>query len=121
MSLEVAVSAPPAVAEAPEFTPEFTNAWLDRVEASVEKARALLLSPKRGDLLRFIYEMEWACRERERLAAKPEMAPRLESLRNRLTLVRSMLRQAAAFEQARIQLEAESFVGYTSKGLERTL
>jgi len=65
--------------------------------------------------------MEWACRERERLAAKPEMAPRLESLRNRLTLVRSMLRQAAAFEQARIQLETESFVGYTSKGLERTL
>jgi hypothetical protein len=105
-----------------ERTEDFrTNAWLDRVEASVERAHAVLLGPFRSDLPKFTGEMEWACRERSGIAAKPAMAPRLAALRERLTLVRSMLRQAAALEQAREQSKAECVLGYTPTGLERAL
>lgn len=124
MFLETDVNAPRTVAEerTEDYTSEdFTNAWLDRVEASVELAHAVLLSPRRSGLLQFISEMEWACRERSDLAASPAMAPRLTALRERLTVVRSLLRQAAVFEQARAQLETEGVVGYTPRGLERAL
>ena len=115
MFIETDVNAPRTAAE------ERTYAWLDRVEASVERAHAMLLGPRRSDLPQFISEMESACRERSGLEAKPAMAPRLVALRERLTLVRSMLRQAAAFEQARVQLETECVLGYTPRGLERAL
>jgi hypothetical protein len=115
MLLETDVNAPRALAE------DRTYEWLDRVEAAVERAHAALLGPRRGDLLQFISEMEWACRERSGLATQPAMEPRLEALRERLTLVRSMLRQAAAFEQARVQLETGSVLGYTPRGLEQAL
>jgi hypothetical protein len=49
------------------------------------------------------------------------MAPRLVALQERLTVVRCLLRQAAVFEQARVQLETEGVVGYTPRGLERAL
>ena len=115
MFLEADVNAPRTVAE------DYTNAWLDRVEASVERAHAVLLSTRRSGLLQFISDMEWACSERSGLATQPAMEPRLEALRERLTVVRSMLRQAAVFEQARVQLETEGVVGYTPRGLERAL
>jgi hypothetical protein len=98
-----------------------TNAWLERVEASVENAYAVLLTPQRGSLPQFVSEMEWAARESSGLAVHPELAPRLAALQVRLNLVRSMLRQAAAFEQAREQLKTELVLGYTPTGLERAL
>ena len=49
------------------------------------------------------------------------MLPRLAVLRERLTLVRTMLRQAAVFIEGREQLETESVLGYTPNGLERAL
>jgi hypothetical protein len=36
-------------------------------------------------------------------------------------MVRTMLRQAAAFVEGREQLEQDSILGYTPKGLERAL
>ncbi len=99
----------------------YTTAWLDRVEASVEQAHALLLTPMRSGLPQFTAEMEWAWRERSCLAANPVMTPRLASLRARLDLVRSMLRQAAALEQAREQSKTDCVLGYTPTGLERAL
>jgi hypothetical protein len=119
MFIETDDNAPRTVAE--ERAEDYTNAWLDRVEASVERAHAALLGPDRGDLLQFTWEMESACRERSGLAAQPAMAPRLAALRERLKFVRSMLRQAAAFEQAREQLKTERVLGYTPRGLERVL
>ncbi len=116
---ETDVSAPRAEAEG--RTEDYTNAWLDRVEASVERAHAVLLSPRRNGLLQLTSEMESAWRERAGLAVQPAMEPRLVALRERLTLVRSMLRQATAFEQARVQLETEGVLGYTPRGLERAL
>ena len=91
------------------------------MEASVEQAHAVLLSPRRSGLPQFIEEMESAWRERSGLAVHPAMAPRLAALRARLTLVRSMLRQAAAFEQAREQSKTDCVLGYTPTGLERAL
>jgi hypothetical protein len=119
MPLEAAANPPRAAVE--ERTQACANAWLDRVEASVERAHAVLLSPRRSGLLEFIGEMESACRERSGLAVHPDMAPRLGALRARLVLVRSLLRQAAAFEQAREQLVSECVLGYTPTGLERAL
>ena len=106
-----------------DYTTEayYTNAWLDRVEASVARAQAALLGPRRSELLEFTSEMELASREPLGLAVQPTMAPRLAALRERLTLVRSMLRQAAAFEQVREQLETDGVLGYTPRGLERSL
>jgi hypothetical protein len=124
MFLEADVNEPRTAAEerTEDYTTEdFTKAWLDRVEASVGRAQAALLGSRRGDLLQFTCEMELASRECLGLAAEATMAPRLAALRQRLTLVRSMLRQAAAFEQAREQLETECFLGYTPRGLERSL
>jgi hypothetical protein len=112
----------------PRMTPErednnqnHTEAWLDRLEASVQRAHAVLLTPRRGSLLEFTAEMERAWRDRSGLAVHPAMAPRLAALRARLNLVRSMLRHAAAFEQAREQLKTECVLGYTPTGLERAL
>jgi hypothetical protein len=119
MFLETDANPPRTVAE--ERTEDYTNAWLDRVEASVERAHAVLLGPRRSELPQFTSEMEWAWRERSGLAVKPAMVPRLVALRERLTLLRSMLRQAAAFEQARMQLKTECVLGYTQRGLERAL
>jgi len=99
---------------------EVTCLWLDRVEASVEAAHATLLSPWRSGLPEFTVAMESAFDERFRLAAIPAMAPRLGALRERLMLVRSMLRQAAAFAESR-ELEAGNVLGYTPRGLERAL
>jgi hypothetical protein len=124
MFLEADVNQPRTAAEERTedyTTEEFTNAWLDGVEASVARAHAALLGPRRTDLLQFTSEMQSASRERLGLAVQPAMAPRLAALRKRLTLVRSMLRQAAAFEQAREQLETDGVLGYTPKGLERSL
>jgi alkylation response protein AidB-like acyl-CoA dehydrogenase len=118
MPLEAAANAPRTAVH--EQT-DHTNSWLDRVEASVDSARAVLLSSQRSGLLQFISEMESACRERSALAVHPAMAPRLAALRTRLTMLRSMLRQAAAFEQAREQLVSECVLGYTPTGLERAL
>jgi len=98
-----------------------TNAWLDRVEASVEQAHAMLLTPVRSGVPHFTGEMEWAWRERSCLAVKPVMTPRLAALRARLDLVRSMLRQAAALEQAHEQSKTDCVLGYTPTGLERAL
>ena len=61
-----------------------------------------------------------AYRERASLSATPSMTPRLEALRNRLTVLRSMLRQAAALIEGREQ-ETDRVLGYTPKGLERAL
>jgi hypothetical protein len=98
-----------------------TGQWLDRVEAAVERAHSALLTPDRGHLPQFTKEMVAASRERLHLTAAPGMAPRLAGLKNRLTLLQSMLRQAAAFLEAREQLETERVLGYTPKGLERAL
>jgi hypothetical protein len=98
-----------------------TCKWLDRVEASVEKAHAALLGSDRSDLPEFTTEMESACQERYSLTATPAMALRLGKLRERLTLLRSMLRQAAALVEGREQLETERVLGYTPRGLERAL
>lgn len=98
-----------------------TNAWLTRVETSVERAYSALLTPLRGNLPEFTSEMEWAGREGQGLIPNPALTPRLVALRARLKLVRSMLRQAAAFEQAREQLKTETILGYTPTGLERAL
>jgi hypothetical protein len=97
------------------------GAWLDRVEASVERAHAMLLTPWRSGLSQFTEEMEWAWHQRSCLAVNRALAPRLEALRARLNLVRSMLRQATAFEQAREQFKTEIVLGYTPTGLERAL
>src|SRR5271170_6133686 len=113
MLTEVDAEAPRSVAE------ERTYEWLDRVESSVENAYATLLGPQRSNLPQFSSEMESSCRVRSDLAATPAMAPRLEALRERLTLLQSMLRQAAAFVEAREQLETERVLGYTPRGLER--
>jgi hypothetical protein len=123
MPLEAAANAPrTAVQEhTGDCSHDSINSWLDRVEASVERASAVLLSPRRSGLLQFISEMESSCRERSGLAVHPAMAPRLAALRARLTMLRSMLRQAAAFEQAREQLVSECVLGYTPTGLERAL
>lgn len=114
---EADVNAPRSAAEETGAT----NAWLDRVEAYVENAHAVLLTSQRGSLPQFTGEMEWAGREGSRLPVNPALAPRLAALRVRLNLVRSMLRQAAAFEQAREQLKTECVLGYTPTGLERAL
>jgi hypothetical protein len=97
-----------------------TYRWLDRVEASIEKAHAALLGPDRCGVPEFTMEMESAFRERSSLAATPAMASRLGALRERLRLLQFMLRQAAAFIEAREQ-ETESVLGYTPRGLERAL
>lgn len=98
-----------------------TYKWLDRVEASVEQAHTALLGPDRSTLPAFIAEMQFALGDRFNLAATPQMVPRLAVLRERLTMVRTMLRQAAAFVEGREQLEQDSILGYTPKGLERAL
>lgn len=98
-----------------------TSKWLDRVEASVEQVHAALLGPERSSLPAFTAEMQSACREGFSLVATRKMIPRLATLRERLTLVRTMLRQASAFVEGREQLETESVLGYTPKGLERAL
>jgi hypothetical protein len=95
--------------------------WMERVEASVERVHAALLSPERGAIPQFAMEMESACREGFSLMATPAMAPRLGALRERLMQVRSMLRQACAFMEAREQLETGCVLGYTPRGLERAL
>jgi hypothetical protein len=100
---------------------DYTTAWLDRVEASVEQAHAMLLTPERSGVMQFTGEMEWARRERSCLAVNPVLTPRLAALRARLDLVRSMLRQAAALEQAHEQLKTDCVLGYTPTGLERAL
>lgn len=92
--------------------------WMDRVEASAERVHRALLGPDRSEVPRFIDEMEAVCRESSGLAATPAMLPRLGALRKRLTLVRSLLRQAVIFRE---HLEAEGVLGYTPQGLERTL
>ena len=119
MPLEATANAPRTAVQVD--SDDCTNSWLDRVEASVDSASTVLLSPRRSGLLQFISEMESACRERSGLAVRPAMAPRLAALRARLTMLRSMLRQAAAFEQAREQLVSECVLGYTPTGLERAL
>jgi hypothetical protein len=119
MPLEAAANAPRTAVQ--EHTEDSIISWLDRVEASVERARGVLLTPRRSGLLEFISEMESACRERSGLAVHPSVAPRLAALQARLTMLRSMLRQAAAFEQAREQLVSECVLGYTPTGLERAL
>jgi len=119
MPLEAAANAPRTAVQ--EHTEDSMISWLDRVEASVERARGVLLTPRRSGLLEFISEMESACRERSGLAVHPSVAPRLAALQARLTMLRSMLRQAAAFEQAREQLVSECVLGYTPTGLERAL
>jgi hypothetical protein len=90
------------------------------VEASVEAAHAALLTPRHGDLPEFTAAMKSALGERLHLAATPAIGPRLGALRKRLLLVRSMLRQAAAFAESR-ELEAGHVLGYTPRGLERAL
>jgi hypothetical protein len=114
MLTEVEVSAPRSAVE------QHTYEWLDRVEASVEAARAALLHPRRGTLTEFTAAMKSALDEQFRLAPTPAMASRLEALKERLTLVRSMLRQGAAFAASR-ELEAGTVLGYTPRGLERAL
>jgi hypothetical protein len=99
---------------------DVTSEWLDRVEASVEQAHRALLSPDRGTLPEFTREMEDACRQSSGLAATPAMTSRLSILRERLALLRQMLRQAAALVEAR-QQETEYVLGYTPRGLERAL
>ncbi len=98
-----------------------TDKWLERVEASVEQAHAALLGPDRSRLPEFTAEMQSAFGEGSTLVATSPMVPRLTALRERLTLVRTMLRQAAAFVEGREQLEKDSILGYTPKGLERAL
>jgi hypothetical protein len=115
MRTEVDVDAPRSAAE------RNTYEWLARVEESVELAHAALLGPQRDDLPQFTNEIESACRERTGLAVAPAMLPRLGALRKRLTLIRSLLRQASAFLEAREQLETDRVLGYTPKGLERAL
>jgi hypothetical protein len=48
------------------------------------------------------------------------MMSRLNAIKERLTILRSMLRQAAAFVEAR-ELEKGSVLGYTPRGWERAL
>lgn len=100
---------------------ESTYEWLERVEASVEQAHAALLGSERSSLPAFTAEMHSALGERFDLVATRKMIPRLATLRERLTLVRTMLRQAAAFIEGREQLETDLVLGYTPKGLERAL
>ena len=100
---------------------QLTYQWMDRVEASVEKAFGALQSPERSMLPEFTKEIKSAWRERSSLAVTPAMAPRLAALRERLTLLRSMLRQASAFLEGREQLETGCVLGYTPRGLERAL
>lgn len=95
--------------------------WIERVDSSVERAHAALLARNPDSLSNFTLEMEAASRERPGLTATPAAFPRLEALRGRLTLVRSLLRQAAAFIDARQQLETDRVLGYTPRGLERAL
>jgi hypothetical protein len=119
MLVEEDIEAPRAAAE--ERTEVHTNEWLDRVEALTEGAHAALLGSERGYLLQFTSEIQAAYRDRAGLAATPAMTLRMQALRKRLNLVRSMLRQASAFLEAREQLEGESILGYTPRGLERKL
>jgi hypothetical protein len=115
MPIEADVDTPRSVVE------QLTSEWLDRVEASVERAHAALLGSERADLLPFSSEMESACRESRGLTATPAVAARLGTLRERLTLLQVMLRQAAALIEGRAQLETQTFLGYTPRGLERAL
>jgi len=57
MPIEADVDTPRSVVE------QLTSEWLDRVEASVERAHAALLGSERADLLPFSSEMESACRK----------------------------------------------------------
>jgi hypothetical protein len=98
-----------------------TYEWMDRVEESVRTAHAALLSPHPGSLRGFISAMESALREKAGLAATPSMAARLKSLEERMKLVRTMLRQAAALEQWREQSQTERILGYQPGGVERAL
>jgi hypothetical protein len=109
-------------ADSPRSAAEIhTNEWLNRVETSVEAAHTALLSPERSNLPQFTSEMELAGREGLALIATPATVARLSALRERLTLLRSLLRQAAAFLEAREQLETDYVLGYTPRGLERAL
>jgi hypothetical protein len=114
MSTEVEAKAPQSVAD------DATNSWLNRVEASVAAAHAALLSPERGYLPAFTDEIESASREGAALTGTPAMFLRLATVRERIKLLQSLLRQAAAFAEAREQ-ETESVLGYTPRGLERAL
>src|SRR5277367_3401773 len=100
MLTEVDVEAPQAAVRE-----SYTYDWLERVESSVENAHAALLGPERTSLPDFTADIESACRERNMLSATPAMAPRLGVLRERLTLLQSLLRHAAAFVEAREQME----------------
>jgi hypothetical protein len=98
-----------------------TYKWLDRVESSVEMAHSILLGAERAALPELTSEMEFYSQEREQLAATPAMAPRLLALRERLTVLQSLLRQAVAFVEGREQMDSEAVLGYTPRGLERAL
>jgi hypothetical protein len=98
-----------------------TEAWLDRVETSVDIAFASLLGPDRAPILQFAGEIEIACRESMRPDTNPRTVARLGALRKRLSLLQLLIRQAAAFEQGHRQWETESILGYTPRGLERAL
>jgi hypothetical protein len=114
MPVEAQVKMPRSAAE------NRTSEWLDRVETSAESAYATLVGLQRGELALFTSEMESASRESLGLAATPEMMSRLNAIKERLTILRSMLRQAAAFVEAR-ELEKGSVLGYTPRGWERAL
>lgn len=115
MPIEVDLDTPRSVAGQQTFE------WLDRVEASVERAHAALLGSERADLVPFSSEMESACRESRGLMATAAMAARLGALRERLMLLQVMLRQATALMEGRAQTETQTFLGYTPRGLERAL
>jgi hypothetical protein len=115
MAIEVAINGPRAAAK------NGTDVWLDRVETVVESAFASLLGAERSPLLQFTGEIEAACRDSIRLDSMPHIVARLGALRKRLILLQLMFRQAAAFERGHRQWETESILGYTPRGLERSL
>lgn len=103
---------------------------LDSIEASLDRAGAVLLSPTIEQVRACKLELEAIVDRLEELrvfAARSgasdlrTIQQRLRTLQKRARLVQSMLRQGSAFYRAAERSEAGSVLGYTPRGLERAL
>jgi len=115
MPIEADVDTPRSVVE------QLTSEWLDRVEASVERAHAALLGSERAGSAAVLERDGIRLPGKSRFDGNTRGGGSSGTLRERLTLLQVMLRQAAALIEGRAQLETQTFLGYTPRGLERAL